>query len=211
MVTARSPKTHHHNGNGSARGDAPGSRAAVFVDLDRTLLRGASGLVLSAAMHVEGLFEGRRSLPGERIVYGLYDLMGESLAFMAMVRLAPRFVRGWPVEAVCRAGELAGCWVATERRDEAASLATDDDAAAACRVSGHGVDRGAAAEQAADEVHLDLLLQRRHAGLGESCRGKTAGEVDRCPERHDTLVESIDGRLVGETAGDAEHDVLVVA
>jgi len=107
MVTARSPKTHHHNGNGSARGDAPGSRAAVFVDLDRTLLRGASGLVLSAAMHVEGLFEGRRSLPGERIVYGLYDLMGESLAFMAMVRAAPHFTRGWDVEAVCRAGALA--------------------------------------------------------------------------------------------------------
>lgn len=106
MVTARSPKTHHHNGNGSTP-DAPGSRAAVFVDLDRTLLRGASGLVLSAAMHAEGLFEGRLSLPGERLVYGLYDLMGESLAFMAMVRAAPRFTKGWPVEAVCRAGELA--------------------------------------------------------------------------------------------------------
>ncbi len=106
MVTARSPKTHLHNGNGSAH-DAPASRAAVFVDLDRTLLRGASGLVLSAAMHAEGLFDGRRSLPGERLFYGFYDLMGESLAFMAMVRAAPRFTRGWPVEAVCRAGELA--------------------------------------------------------------------------------------------------------
>ena len=105
MVTARSPKTHHHNG--SARDDGPASRAAVFVDLDRTLLRGASGLVLSAAMHAEGLFDGRPSLPGERILYGLYDLMGESLAFMAMVRAAPRFTRGWSVDAVCRAGELA--------------------------------------------------------------------------------------------------------
>ena len=106
MVTARSPKTHVHNGNGSAY-DAPKSRPAVFVDLDRTLLRGASGLVLSAAMHAEGLFEGRRSLPGERLFYGFYDLMGESLAFMAMVRVAPRFTKGWPVESVCRAGELA--------------------------------------------------------------------------------------------------------
>jgi len=106
MVTARTPETHGHNG--AVTGDVPDApRSAVFVDLDRTLLRGASGLVLSAAMHAEGLFDGRRSLPGERLFYGLYDLMGESLAFMAMVRLAPRFVRGWPVEAVCRAGELA--------------------------------------------------------------------------------------------------------
>ena len=80
---------------------------AVFVDLDRTLLRGASGLVLSAAMHAEGLFEGRRSLPGERLFYATYDLLGESIPFMAMVRAAPRFVRGWAVDAVRRAGQLA--------------------------------------------------------------------------------------------------------
>ncbi len=106
MVTARSPKIHLHNGHGSTQ-DASVPRAAVFVDLDRTLVRGASGLVLSAAMHAQGLFDGRRSMPGERLFYGLYDLMGESLAFMAMVRAAPRFTRGWPVESVCRAGELA--------------------------------------------------------------------------------------------------------
>jgi putative phosphoserine phosphatase/1-acylglycerol-3-phosphate O-acyltransferase len=106
MVTARTPKTHLHNGSVGDHGAGP-PPAAVFVDLDRTLLRGASGLVLSAAMHAEGLFDGRRSLPGERLFYGVYDLMGESLAFMAMVRLAPRFVRGWAVDAVCRAGELA--------------------------------------------------------------------------------------------------------
>ncbi|HUY63854.1 MAG TPA: HAD-IB family hydrolase [Acidimicrobiales bacterium] len=82
-------------------------RAAVFVDLDRTLLRGASGLVMSAAMHAEGLFEGHRSLPGERLLYATYDLMGESIPFMAMARAAPRFVRGWAVDAMCRAGAMA--------------------------------------------------------------------------------------------------------
>ena len=83
------------------------SSSAVFVDLDRTLLRGASGLVLSAAMRAEGLFEGRPSVPGERLFYGLYDLRGESLAFMALVRAAAVFVKGWPVETVRRAGQLA--------------------------------------------------------------------------------------------------------
>jgi len=77
------------------------------VDLDRTLLKGASGLVLSAAMHAEGLFEGRRSLPAEDLLYAFYDRMGENLPFMAMVRAAPMFVRGWKVEAVRRSGELA--------------------------------------------------------------------------------------------------------
>lgn len=80
---------------------------AVFVDLDRTLLRGPSGIVLSAAMHEEGLFDGRRSLPGEELIYRLYDRHGESLAFMAMVRAAPRFTNGWSVEAMCRAGARA--------------------------------------------------------------------------------------------------------
>jgi len=55
--------------------------------------------------------------------------------------VAARPVAAWAdwyeaLAAAGRAGELAGCWVATERRDEAASLATDDDAAAAC-VAGH--------------------------------------------------------------------------
>ena len=80
-------------------------RAAVFVDLDRTLLRGASGLVLSAAMHAEGLFDGRRSLPGERLVYGLYDLMGESLRLHGHGARRPALHPGMAtVEAVCRAG-----------------------------------------------------------------------------------------------------------
>ncbi len=84
-----------------------GPTEAVFVDLDRTLLRGASGLVLGAAMRAEGLMDGRPSLPGESLLYRLYDLQGESLAFMAMVRAAPRFTTGWDVDAVRRAGGRA--------------------------------------------------------------------------------------------------------
>ncbi|MDA8266913.1 MAG: HAD-IB family hydrolase [Actinomycetota bacterium] len=108
MATVQ-PGTARGNGRRPTgdRGGRPPARGAVFVDLDRTLLSGASGLVLSAAMRVEGLFEGRPNLPGERFFYGVYDALGESLPFMAMVRAAARFVRGWPVESVQRAGELA--------------------------------------------------------------------------------------------------------
>lgn len=97
------PTLPGHPGQEAPR--APG--AAVFVDLDRTLLAGASGLVLSTAMRAEGLFDGRMRLPGEGLFYGVYEAIGESLPFMAMVRAAVRFVRGWPVEAVRRAGEVA--------------------------------------------------------------------------------------------------------
>ena len=117
MVTARRTGMPRTPTATAGRRDAPGpaggvtgaagSGEAVFVDLDRTLLKGPSGLVLGAAMRAEGLLDGRPSLPGESLLYRLYDLQGESLAFMAMVRAAPRFTSGWDVDAVRRAGERA--------------------------------------------------------------------------------------------------------
>src|SRR5579875_1126889 len=47
--------------------------SVVFVDLDRTLLKGASGPVLSAALVAEGVVGPNRSLPGEGLLYALYD------------------------------------------------------------------------------------------------------------------------------------------
>jgi putative phosphoserine phosphatase/1-acylglycerol-3-phosphate O-acyltransferase len=106
MVTARAPVGAGSNADGAALDEA------VFVDLDRTLLRGASGLVLGAAMKAEGLLDGRPSVPGEDLLYRLYDIQGESLAFMAMVRAAPRFTAGWDVDAMCRAGQRAATGLA---------------------------------------------------------------------------------------------------
>jgi putative phosphoserine phosphatase / 1-acylglycerol-3-phosphate O-acyltransferase len=80
---------------------------AVFVDLDRTLLSGASGPVIDNALRDVGLLEGRPKIPGSAAIYGLYELLGESLAMMALVRTAAQFVSGWPEEAFQRAGELA--------------------------------------------------------------------------------------------------------
>jgi putative phosphoserine phosphatase/1-acylglycerol-3-phosphate O-acyltransferase len=78
----------------------------VFVDLDRTLLRGASGPVLGRALREVGLLEGP-GLPGEGLLYAAYDLLGESLATIGLVRLAALRTRGWPEAEVQRAGELA--------------------------------------------------------------------------------------------------------
>ena len=73
--------------------------------------------------------------------------------------------------AAGRAGELDGCWVATERQAEAASLASDDDAAAAC-VAGH--------LQLAGPVTLDQLVA--DAPLPAGCAAGRA--ADRGPGAH---------------------------
>jgi putative phosphoserine phosphatase/1-acylglycerol-3-phosphate O-acyltransferase len=80
---------------------------AVFVDLDRTLLRRASGKVLNASLVAEGVLSGNRSLPWDGLLYGLYDRFGENLFAMALARAAALVARGWSQEAVRRAGERA--------------------------------------------------------------------------------------------------------
>lgn len=67
-------------------------RGAAFFDLDRTLLAGASGEVLSAAMRTTGVVS--RSLPGERLLYRLFDLVGETLPSMVLARQAAGFAAG---------------------------------------------------------------------------------------------------------------------
>jgi len=83
------------------------SVGAVFVDLDRTLLRGASGPLLEAALLAEGVVGHRRSLPGNRLLYGLYDRFGENLAAMSLARAAALAARGWSQDGTRRAGSRA--------------------------------------------------------------------------------------------------------
>ena len=80
---------------------------AVFVDLDRTLIRSASGPILQAAMVAEGVLPAGRSLPGERYLYGFYNTFGETAPFMSLARAAARLMKGRPADAVRRAGEAA--------------------------------------------------------------------------------------------------------
>ena len=80
---------------------------AVFVDLDRTLIRSASGPILQAAMVAEGVLPAGRSLPGESYLYGFYNTFGETAAFMSLARAAARLMKGRSADAVRRAGESA--------------------------------------------------------------------------------------------------------
>jgi putative phosphoserine phosphatase/1-acylglycerol-3-phosphate O-acyltransferase len=85
---------------------APGTAAAVF-DLDRTLLRGASGPVITAELRARGVVADRH-LPGEGLVYCFFDLVGETLPSMVLTRQLARMAEGWDRSAVQEAGVHAG-------------------------------------------------------------------------------------------------------
>ena len=80
-------------------------RGAAFFDLDRTLLRGASGPVIGEALREAGVTD--RSIPGQDLIYRFYDIFGENRPSMEITRRAVRFAQGWVREQVQEAGELA--------------------------------------------------------------------------------------------------------
>jgi putative phosphoserine phosphatase / 1-acylglycerol-3-phosphate O-acyltransferase len=82
-------------------------RGAAFVDLDRTLIRSASGPVFHDAMIAEGVLPEGQHLPGERLLYGLYAVFGESVPFIALARAAATVMKGRSAEATRRAGKRA--------------------------------------------------------------------------------------------------------
>jgi putative phosphoserine phosphatase/1-acylglycerol-3-phosphate O-acyltransferase len=84
--------------------DGPG---AVFIDLDRTLLRSASGPVVQEALVAEGVLEEGKHLPGDQLLYSFYNRFGESVAFMGLARAAARVMRGRSASATRRAGGRA--------------------------------------------------------------------------------------------------------
>jgi putative phosphoserine phosphatase/1-acylglycerol-3-phosphate O-acyltransferase len=96
------------------------TKGAAFFDLDRTLLSGASGPVLSDAMRAAGLVS--RSIPGERFIYGLFNTIGETLPGMALARQAASLARGRSQAAVQAAAEEAAAVLADMIQPFAASL-----------------------------------------------------------------------------------------
>ncbi|MGP0005376.1 MAG: HAD-IB family hydrolase [Acidimicrobiales bacterium] len=80
-------------------------RTAAIFDLDRTLLRGASGPLINEALTELGLRSTK--VPGEGLLYKSYELFGENPLGMAFVRAAALAVRGWPVDRLRAAGRKA--------------------------------------------------------------------------------------------------------
>ena len=88
-----------------------GRTAAVF-DLDRTLLRGASGPLINEALTELGLRNTK--IPGETLLYKSFELFGENPVGMALARVAALAVRGWSVDRLRAAGRRAAELLVTE-------------------------------------------------------------------------------------------------
>lgn len=81
----------------------PNTAGAAFFDLDRTLLRGASGEVFSEAMRAAGMVS--RSVPGEKYLYQLFNTVGETLPSMALARQTVTLAKGRSRSAVRAAAD----------------------------------------------------------------------------------------------------------
>ncbi len=78
---------------------------AVFFDLDRTLLRGASGPILTEHLKAAGLVG--NALPGQAVFNRIYDVLGENRLFMTAAKQLARVAKGWDVAGVQEAGAKA--------------------------------------------------------------------------------------------------------
>lgn len=103
------------------------AKGAAFFDLDRTLLAGASGEVFSRAMREAGLVS--RSIPGEQLLYKLFNTVGETLPSMALARQAVTLAKGRPRSAVQQAAESAAAALAALVQPLAAPLFDEHRAA----------------------------------------------------------------------------------
>ncbi len=74
-------------------------QTAAFFDLDRTLLAGSSGPVFSEALRAAGIVTGK-AVPGESLLFKLFDVVGETLPSMALARQAASLAKGRRQDAV---------------------------------------------------------------------------------------------------------------
>ncbi|HQV57780.1 MAG TPA: HAD-IB family hydrolase, partial [Ilumatobacteraceae bacterium] len=81
------------------------ARGAAFFDLDRTLIRRASGEVYGRAARQSGLVT--RSIPGEGVLYGVFNLYGEMFPAMLLARQGARLSKGRRQADARRAGSIA--------------------------------------------------------------------------------------------------------
>lgn len=68
-------------------------RGAAFIDLDRTLLTGASGPILNAALRAAGVIGSTKS-PVEDVLFRVFNVIGETLPSMLLARQGVTLMKG---------------------------------------------------------------------------------------------------------------------
>ena len=150
--------------------DAP--RGAAFFDLDRTLLAGASGEVFSEAMKTAGLMS--RSIPGESLLFKLFNTVGETIPTMALARQASVLAKGRSRAAVERAAVDAAATLRTMVQPLAEPLFAEHRAAGRLVVMATTTPYDMA-KPLADLLGLDDVVATRY---GVSADGSYDGTID---------------------------------
>ena len=78
--------------------------SAAFFDLDRTILKGSSGAVVSDGLVHVGIL-GRR-VPGQSLVFGLYERVGEDRLSMSLARQSVKLAAGYTQSKLRQAGDF---------------------------------------------------------------------------------------------------------
>ncbi|MCP4437229.1 MAG: HAD-IB family hydrolase [Actinomycetia bacterium] len=90
----------------SAEPTSGAPQGAAFFDLDRTLLIGASGPYISEALRHVGLLSGG-SNPLESLVFKVFNTIGETRPAMLITRQGARLAKGWSLDLVRAAADMA--------------------------------------------------------------------------------------------------------
>lgn len=170
------------------------AQGAAFFDLDRTLLAGASGTVFAAAMREAGL--AGRQLPGERLLFGLFNRIGETLPSMVLARQGAALARGKSQRAVRDAAKRAASELADIVQPFAAGLIATHHAAGRPTVLATTTPRDWV-EPLAELLGLDDVVATRY---GVEADGMYSGRLDG------PFVWSA-GKLSAVAAWAEEHDV----
>jgi len=155
------------------RGTLLGVPAAAFFDLDRTLLQGASGPVISEALRASGVLSDR-GVPGEGLLYQVFDLVGETRPSMMLTRMAARFAKGWHQDLVQAAGEKAAEQLAGAVQPFARPL-IDDHRAAGRRLVLATTTPDDMIRPLADRLGFDDVVATRYGVDGD---GRYDGTID---------------------------------
>lgn len=76
---------------------------AAFFDLDRTILKGSSGPVVSEGLLEAGILS--RKVPGQSLVFGLYEKIGEDRLSMNLAKQSVKLAAGHAEAKLTEAGE----------------------------------------------------------------------------------------------------------